>query len=125
MPTVSLVLMAVAGAIHLAIFVLESLLWSQPRIHGLFGVRTPDEAGVLRFAMFNQGFYNLFLAVGTLFGVAGSWVLWSDRHELVVFCALFMIGAATVLVVGNRKLWRGAIIQGGLPVIAMLLAVAL
>jgi putative membrane protein len=115
--------MAIAGAIHLGFFVVESLLWSRPQIHSLLGVRTPDEAEMLRFAMFNQGFYNLFLALGTFVGVAGSWVLWNDRHELLVFCALFMIGAATVLVVGNRRLWRGAALQGGPPAIAMLLAV--
>jgi hypothetical protein len=49
-------------------------------------------------------------------------VLWNDRNELLVFCAFFMIGAAVVLVAGNRKLWRGALIQGALPAIAMVLA---
>mgnify|MGYP001815889654 CR=1 FL=1 len=124
MPAVSLVLMAIAGGIHLAFFVVESLLWDRPAVHKVFGVRNLEEAEVLRFVMFNQGFYNLFLATGTLLGVAGSWFLWDDRHELLIFCALFMIGAAVVMIVGNRKLWRGAVIQGGVPAIAMLLAVA-
>ena len=122
MPTVSLVLMAIAGAIHLGFFAAESLFWDRPQVHRVFGVRSPEEAEVMRFAMFNQGFYNLFLAVGTFVGVAGSSVLWNDRHEVLIFCALFMIGAAVVLVAGDRRLWRGAVIQGGPPAIAMVLA---
>ncbi len=121
MPTLSLVLMAVAGAVHVGFFVMESLLWSRPEVHRIFAVRS-GEADTMRFAMVNLGFYNLFLAVGSFVGVAGSWVLWDDRDELLVFCALFMIGAAIVLVGGNRKLWRGALIQGALPAIAMLVA---
>jgi len=122
MPTVSLVLMAVAGTVHVGFFVMESLLWGRPEVHRIFSVRSPGEAETMRFAMLNLGFYNLLLAAGTFVGVVGSWVLWNDRDELLVFCAFFMIGAAVVLVAGNRKLWRGALIQGALPATAMLLA---
>ena len=80
-----------------------------------FGVRSSDDAETMAFALFNQGFYNLFLALGTLFGVAGSAVLFDDGDRVLVFCALFMIGAAVVLVASNRQLWRGAVLQGGLP----------
>ena len=122
MPTISLVLMAVAGVVHVAFFVIESLLWPRPRVHRLFGVRSPEDADTMRFALFNQGFYNLFLAISTLVGVAGSWFLWNDRHELLVFCAFFMSGAALVLFTGNRRMWRGALVQGGVPAVAMLIA---
>jgi putative membrane protein len=122
MPSVSLVLMVLAGVVHIGFFVTESLLWRRPEVHRLFGVRSPEDAKTMRFALFNQGFYNLFLAIGTFVGIAGSWFLWNDRHELLVFCALFMIGAAAVLVASNLRLWRGALVQGGLPAVAMLIA---
>ncbi len=123
MPTVSLVLMTVAGLIHVGFFVIESLLWDRPAVHRLFGVRSEDDAATMSFALFNQGFYNLFLAVGTLFGVLGRTVVADEAGDaLVVFCGLFMIGAALVLVASNRRLWRGALVQGGLPAIALLLA---
>lgn len=79
----------------------------------------------MSFALFNQGFYNLFLAIGTLVGVIGPSLVWDDGYELLVFCALFMIGAAVVLVASNRMLWRGALLQGGLPVLALVLAMLL
>mgnify|MGYP001817171079 CR=1 FL=1 len=125
MPTITLVLMTLAALVHFVFFVVESLLWRRPEVHKVFGVRSPEEAETLQFALFNQGFYNLFLSIGALVGVAGSWFIWNDRHELVVFCALFMIGAAVVLVASNRRLWRGAIVQGGLPLLAMVAALVL
>ncbi len=126
MPGISLVLMTVAGLLHIGFFVIESLLWRRPQAHRLFGVRSTADAEVMAFALFNQGFYNLFLALGTLVGVVSSTdVIVDARHELLVFCALFMVGAAVVLVASNRRLWRGALVQGGLPLTAMLLAVLL
>ena len=125
MPTISLVLMAIAALVHVGFFVIESLLWRRPAVHRIFGVSSAEEAETMSFALFNQGFYNLFLALGTLFGIAGSAVLFDDNDVLVVFCALFMVGAAVVLVASNRRLWRGAVLQGGLPVLALLAALIL
>ncbi|MDX2345205.1 MAG: DUF1304 domain-containing protein [Acidimicrobiia bacterium] len=123
MPTISLVLMTIAGLVHIGFFVMESLLWKRPDVYGIFGVRTAAEAETMSFALLNQGFYNLFLALGTLFGVAGSaWLYDNNKDVLLVFCALFMIGAAVVLVASNRRLWRGAVVQGGLPLLALIAA---
>ncbi len=126
MPGISLVLMTMAGLLHVGFFVIESLLWRRPQAYRLFGVRSAQDAETMAFALFNQGFYNLFLALGTFVGVALSTdVLVTGRHELLVFCGLFMVGAAVVLVATNRRLWRGALVQGGLPAVALLLAVVL
>ena len=77
----------------------------------------------MAFALLNQGYYNLLLAIGTFVGVAvSSDIVVHARHELLVFCAFFMVGAAVVLVASNRKLWRGALLQGALPALALLLA---
>ncbi len=122
MPTISLVLVALAALLHIGFFVMESLLWRRPAVHRVFGVRSADDAETMSFSMLNQGFYNLFLAAGALFGVLGSTVLFDDNDVLVVFCALFMVGAAVVLVASNRRLWRGAVVQGALPALALLIA---
>jgi putative membrane protein len=121
----TLILMAIAGAIHVGIFVMESVLWRRPEVHRLFGVSDPAHAEMMSFALLNQGFYNLFLALGALAGVAySSDILFTGSHnELLVFTALFMIGAALVLYVGDRRLWRGALIQGGPPLLALVVAV--
>ena len=122
MPTVSLIFMALAGLVHIGFFVVESLLWRRPEVHKIFGVRTTEEAETMAFALFNLGFYNLFLGLGALFGVAGSAWLFGSDDKLVVFSALFMVGAAVVLVASNRRLWRGAVVQGALPGLALLAA---
>ena len=122
MPTVSLIFMALAGLVHIGFFVVESLLWRRPEVHKIFGVRTTEEAETMAFALFNLGFYNLFLGLGALFGVAGSAWLFGNDDKLVVFSALFMVGAAVVLVASNRRLWRGAVVQGALPGLALLAA---
>ncbi len=120
MPAISLVLMVLAGLLHVGFFVIESLLWKRPQVHKVFGVRSADEAETMSFALFNQGFYNLFLALGAFVGVAVS--ARDEGDLLVIFCGLFMIGAALVLVGSNRRLWRGALVQGGLPAVALLIA---
>jgi len=126
MPGISLVLMTVAGLVHVSFYVIESLLWRRPSVHRIFGVSSEADAETMAFALFNQGYYNLFLAAGTFVGVGlSSGRLAHDKHELVVFCALFMVGAAAVLVASNRKLWRGAVLQGGLPALALLPALIL
>ena len=57
---------AIAAAIHVAIFVLESVLWMRPSVRRIFGVRSDADAAAIRPMAFNQGFYNLFLALGVL-----------------------------------------------------------
>ncbi len=123
MPTVSLVLAGLAAATHLFFFFLESIAFRKPFAHRTFGVRDPAEVEVLAFAMLNQGFYNLFLAIGTFAGVVGSARGWEPQGStLVVFGCLFMLGAAVVLVVSRPALWRGALVQGLLPLLALLTA---
>lgn len=123
MPGLTLALMTIAALIHVAIFVMESVLWRRPAVYRLFGVTDAEKAEVMAFALFNQGFYNLFLAVGALAGVGfSSDIVTRDSDELLVFTALFMIAAAAVLYLGDRRLLRGALIQGTPPLLALLSA---
>jgi putative membrane protein len=99
------------------------MLWRRPAVHRIFGVGDAGQAETMAFALYNQGFYNLFLAIGAFAGIAySSDIITRSHDELLVFTALFMIGAALVLFIGNRRLIRGALIQGLPPALALLFA---
>jgi len=118
MPAVTLVLAGLAGLLHVYFFVLESVVF-RTRGFRVFGVPRGDVETVA-FSMLNQGFYNLFLGLGVLVGVVGSWRGWDPQGStLVVYGCLFMAGAALVLVVARPAMARGAAIQGVLPLLAL------
>lgn len=123
MLTASAVLAALAGALHVYIFVLESFRWTRPSTMRTFGLRSREEAETTRLLAFNQGFYNLFLAIGALVG-AGL-LLWGPAfHQagraLVVGACGSMLAAAIVLLLGDRTKARAAMVQGVLPLLALL-----
>ena len=103
-----------AGVIHIAFFVLESFLFTKPAGRKIFGTSAAD-AETMKFFAFNQGFYNLFLAIGTFSGIA------LGHRVLVIFTCASMVGAAAILATGGTKLIRGVIMQGAPPLIALIL----
>jgi len=111
-----------AGVVHVLIFCMESLWWTTPQVRRRFR-QTPEQADATRLFAFNQGFYNLFLAIGTFGGLA--LVLMGYRGYglmLVTWSCLSMVGAAIVLVASAPELRRGALIQGTAPLLFLLLA---
>ena len=104
-----------AGLVHVVIFCMESLLWTTPQVRARFR-QSPEQADATKLFAFNQGFYNLFLALGTLAGVA---LVLSGRSRvgwtLVYWNCLFMLGAAVVLAGSAPAMRRGAVIQGAAP----------
>ncbi|MBO9553818.1 DUF1304 domain-containing protein [Cellulomonas sp.] len=120
----ALVLAALAAALHVVIFVLEAVLFTRPDVHARFGTRPEDVAAVRPWAL-NQGFYNLFLAVGATVGV----VLAATGEEqvglaLVLLACGSMLAAAGVLVATDRRMARAAVTQGLVPLLAVGLSVA-
>ena len=110
-----------AGAIHVLIFCMESLWWTTPRVRARFR-QLPEQAEATKLFAFNQGFYNLFLAVGVFAGVA--LFLTGHRAEgltLGTWSCLSMLGAAIVLVASAPRMRRGALIQGVPPLLFLLL----
>jgi putative membrane protein len=111
-----------AGLIHVMFFVMESVAFRRPAVHGTFGVPPGDVEAVRPWA-FNQGFYNLFLAAGALVGPV---LVWSGRtaegRTLVLFACASMLAAAVVLIATNRRMLRGAAIQGLPPLVALVAA---
>ncbi len=106
---------------HVAAFAMESLLWEKPFVRKIF---RQDEAAAktTRALAFNQGFYNLCLALGMATGLrlffAGAR---AGGAALIAGCAGTMVVAACVLVATDRKFLRGALLQG-LPPLAALCA---
>jgi putative membrane protein len=118
-PVVGLVFAVLAALIHVYIFVLESLRWTAPKTRAIFGT-SEDGALATRQLAFNQGFYNLFLAIITIVGVA----LLGEQEDVGRALALAgtgsMLGAALVLVTHDGSMARAAITQGTLPALAVL-----
>ena len=128
MTTVALVLAAVAGLLHVLFFTLESLRWQEPSTWRTFGLTSQEDADTTASLAYNQGFYNLFLAVGTFVGI--GLVALSDAHDtigwtLIVFACASMLAASLVLISTGLSYARAAAIQGvpaALAVVTSLLA---
>lgn len=120
-----LVFVGLAALIHVYIFYLESIAWSKPRTWKTFGLRTQADADTVRPMAYNQGYYNSFLAAGIIVGIV---LIATPRLEqagvaLVLFSALSMVFAATVLITSNPKLARAALLQGAAPLVGSVLLV--
>ena len=120
MLTVAYVLAAVAGLIHVYIFRLESLAWTDPGTRRVFGT-TPETAEVTKPLAYNQGFYNLFLAVIAVIGIVVAVTGSDDVGAALIYAACgSMVAAALVLVTSDASKLRAAAIQGLAPALAVL-----
>ncbi len=82
-PILATVFGALAALLHVYIFVMESVQWSQPRIWRRFGVADQAAADTTKPMAYNQGFYNLFLAIGAIIGLALFWAGATDLPAAV------------------------------------------
>ncbi len=112
-----------AALVHVFIFYLKSIAWTTARARAVFGM-TEAEAAATRVLAFNQGFYNLFLAVAVLVGVvlaaAGTTTV---GITLVLTGAASMAAAALVLAVSSPDRAGTAAKQELLPALAVALTV--
>ena len=117
---VGLVFAAAAAAIHVFIFALESLKWTEPETRKIFGVASEADAVTMKSLAFNQGFYNLFLGLTALLGI-GFTILGAMTVGLtLVFAGTgMMLAAALVLILSDRTKARAAAIQGTLPLLTI------
>ena len=120
MHVIAVVAALVAAAIHVWFFVLESVQFTRPTVFTRFGIRSAEDAAIVRPMAFNQGFYNLFLAIGIVAGlglVAAGQV--DAGRAIVLFACASMVGAGVVLFVTNRHFLIGASIQAVPPLVAI------
>lgn len=115
----ALVFAVLAALVHLYIWWLESVAWTTPAAQKVFGM-TLEEAERTRFLAYNQGFYNLFLAVATLIGV-GVYARWNTVGlTLIVTGTVSMLLAALILVTASSAHRSAAVKQGLFPALALL-----
>jgi len=110
-----------AALLHVYIWVMESLTWTSSRTRATFGI-TEEQALATKELAFNQGFYNLFLAIVTVTGI----VIGGIGDNYVGLALIFagtgsMLAAALVLLLSSPEKTRAAITQGILPLIAIVL----
>src|ERR1700733_24927 len=123
MITAALVFAALAALLHVYIFTMESLTWTSPRSRATFGT-TVEEAETTKLLAFNQGFYNLFLAIVTGVGIVAIVLGHGGIGAGLIFAgAGSMAAAAVVLLASARDKARAALTQGTFPVIAIVLLI--
>ncbi len=120
MIAVGLVLVGIAALFHVYVFYLESVAWTGPRGRAAFGT-TAEEAQATRLLAFNQGFYNLFLALAIIVGT----VLVASDHRavgatLVIAGASMMVGAGIVLIASDRSKARAGLLQAVPPALGII-----
>ncbi|OBK23872.1 epimerase [Mycobacterium asiaticum] len=123
MVTAGLVFAALAAVLHVYIWTMESLTWTSKRTRATFGT-TPEEAETTKLLAFNQGFYNLFLAVVSGIGIAALCMGHRDIGAALVFAGVgSMAAAAVVLLISARDKARAAVTQGVFPALALVFLV--
>jgi putative membrane protein len=110
-----------AALLHVYIWVMESLTWTSARTRATFGT-SEEEALATKELAFNQGFYNLFLAIVTFVGIViGGFGHCSAGLALIFAGTGSMLAAALVLLLSSPDKARAAVTQGILPLIAVVL----
>lgn len=118
---------SLAALLHVYIFIMESVQWTQPRIWKRFGVTDQAGAETTKPMAYNQGFYNLFLAIGAVLGMVLFWAGGDGApadiagRALALFSLGSMLAASLVLVTSGRKYLRPALVQGTFPLIGFVL----
>ena len=114
------VLAGLAALVHVFIFWMESFAWTSERARRTFGTGTVQEAEATRELAFNQGFYNLFLAIAVVLGIA----LYAAGHHAVGATLVFtgagsMAAAALVLLLSSPDKRGAALKQGVAPTLGV------
>ncbi|HJP87932.1 MAG TPA: DUF1304 domain-containing protein [Candidatus Limnocylindrales bacterium] len=112
---------AIGAGLHVWIFLLESVWFGRPSVYRRFGLRSDDEARAVHGFAFNQGFYNLFLAVGAALGIAlmvrsggpngADSSLFAGGRAIAMFACASMAAAGAVLISTDRRFAQAAAIQ--------------
>ncbi|MCO4794111.1 MAG: DUF1304 domain-containing protein [Bacteriovoracaceae bacterium] len=106
---------------HVWAFIMESVLFMNPKIFKIFGLRTVEDAGLVKLMAFNQGFYNLFLALIMIAGLflhnhSGKAMLGSGMLIASAFC---MMGAGAVLIASKPSAWYAGVFQAVPPMLVL------
>ncbi|WP_291056279.1 DUF1304 domain-containing protein [Herbiconiux sp.] len=115
------VFVGLAALVHVYIFVLESLRWRHPATWKVFGLSSQQDADTTAPLAYNQGFYNLFLAIGAAIGIVLVFTpAYAAGFALALFSTGSMLAAALVLLSTGRSRLRSASIQGTFPLLGVI-----
>lgn len=119
--TAALIFAGLAALLHVYIFVLESLRWTAESTRKTFGTSVA-EANATKEMAFNQGFYNLFLAIVAVAGIVAA----AAGHHgvgaaLVLAGAGSMLAAGLVLLISSPSKAKAALVQLAFPLLAVVL----
>ena len=123
MITAALVLAGIAALLHVYIWTMESITWKQPATWKRFGVESQADADTNALFAYNQGYYNLFLAVIAIVGIV---LVVADRDDAgwaLVIAACGSMFAASLVLLSSSGSVRAAATQGTIPALAVLFAV--
>jgi putative membrane protein len=123
MTTAALVLAGLAALLHVYIWTMESITWKQPATWKRFGVESQADADTNALFAYNQGYYNLFLAVVAIVGIV---LVVADRDDAgwaLVIAACGSMFAASLVLLSSSGSVRAAATQGTIPALAVLFAV--
>lgn len=120
MLTAGLIAAGLAALLHVYIFVMESLTWTSPRTRATFRL-SEQQAQATKELAFNQGFYNLFLAIVAAVGIGSVLLGCKAIGVALIFAGIgSMAAAALVLLLSSRDKARAAITQGIFPVVGVI-----
>ena len=109
-----------AGLLHVAIFAMESVFFMNEKVYTRFKLTSFEQAEVVQLFAYNQGWYNLFLAIAALLGVFLAKKMKPNVGDtLSIYACLSMLAAAFVLITSSPDLARAAITQGIFPALAI------
>ncbi|MCU1515189.1 MAG: rane protein [Microbacteriaceae bacterium] len=117
------VFVVLAALFHIYVFFLESIAWTRPATWKVFGIRSQQDADTIKPMAFNQGFYNLFLTIGILVGVALLPSVFPAGIALMLMGAGSMVLAGLILLLSAPKSRRSALLQAVPPFIGIVLVV--
>ncbi len=119
---IGLVLAGMAATLHVAFFVLESVLFRLPVGRRVFGVRPEADSAPLRLFAVNQGIYNLGLAIVVFVGIV---LVAIDANSpvgvavVVSGCAVMAVAGAALALTAPKRTLPIAAAQGLPPLIAI------
>lgn len=119
---VGVVLATVAALLHVLFFVLESVLFRRPAGRRLFGVRAEHDSPPLRLFAFNQGVYNLALAIVVLVGIGllvADTASVAGRTLVIAGCSVMVVAGIALALTAPRRMLGAALVQALPPLLAI------
>ncbi|KNC19068.1 hypothetical protein AC792_08045 [Arthrobacter sp. RIT-PI-e] len=121
----ALILTALAILLHVYIFWMESLAWEGPQARRTFGPASDADVEVTKDFAFNQGFYNLFLALIALMGLVLFATFDNGIGAALILAGVGSMAAAALVLFVSDPTRRGAAVkQGTIPLAAIIATLA-